>query len=48
MSRRLRDLLIGVALALVALGGALWQVEASQAQAEDERQSLPRLVCPLH
>jgi hypothetical protein len=49
MSGRARDLLIGAALALVALGGAAWQVEQSAAAAANKGQdTLPRLICPLH
>ena len=49
MSTRARDLLLGVLLALVALGGAAWQVEQSAASAaEDGEKTLPRLICPLH
>jgi len=43
MSRRMRELLVGVAITLVAFGGVYWQ--AGQADASGE---LPRLVCPLH
>jgi hypothetical protein len=43
MSRRMRELLVGVAITLVAFGGVYWQ--AGQAGASGE---LPRLVCPLH
>ncbi|MEA2290938.1 MAG: hypothetical protein QOD55_2935 [Solirubrobacteraceae bacterium] len=57
MSRRARDLLLGLALSLVAFGGVLWQVDQSGALRDgpartasvgDERTSLPRLICPLH
>jgi hypothetical protein len=49
MSTRARDLLIGLALALVALGGAAWQVEQSAATAAEKGQdTVPRLICPLH
>jgi len=49
MSTRARDLLLGLALALVALGGAAWQVEQSAASAaEHGEQTLPRLIGPLH
>jgi hypothetical protein len=49
MSTRARDLLLGLALALVALGGAAWQVEQSAAAAAEKGQdTLPRLICPLH
>ena len=43
MSRRVRELLVGVAITLVALGGVFWQ--AGQA---GEAGEVPRLVCPLH
>jgi hypothetical protein len=49
MSTRARDLLLGLALALVALCGAAWQVEQSAAAAAEKGQdTLPRLICPLH
>jgi hypothetical protein len=44
MSRRSRELLVGVALTLVAFAGVLWQVEQSAATGK----SLPVLICPLH
>ncbi|MGZ8648144.1 MAG: hypothetical protein ACXW08_05885 [Solirubrobacteraceae bacterium] len=44
MSRRLRrDLGVGVAITLIALGGVYWQ--AGQAGESGE---VPRLICPLH
>jgi hypothetical protein len=43
MSRRMRELLVGVAITLVAFAGVYWQ--AGQAGASGE---VPRLVCPLH
>jgi hypothetical protein len=43
MSRRVRELLVGVAITLVAFGGVFWQ--AGQA---GENGEVPRLVCPLH
>ena len=55
MSRRLRELLVGVLLTLVACAGALWQMDQSGAlrpadarAAEGEQVSVPRLICPLH
>jgi hypothetical protein len=48
MSRRLRDLVLGLVLALVTFLGVLWQVNESGALGADDRDSLPRLVCPLH
>ena len=49
MSARARDVLLGLALALVAFGGAAWQVEQSAASAGEKGQdTLPRLICPLH
>jgi hypothetical protein len=43
MTRRVRELLVGVAITLVAFGGVYWQ--AGQA---GEAGEVPRLVCPLH
>ena len=43
MTRRLRELVVGVAITLVAFGGVYWQ--AGQA---GETGELPRFVCPLH
>jgi hypothetical protein len=43
MSRRVRELVVGVAITLVAFGGVFWQ--AGQA---GEAGEVPRLVCPLH
>ena len=43
MSRRMRELLVGVALTLVAFAGVFWQAEQPGQAGE-----LPRLVCPLH
>jgi hypothetical protein len=43
MSRRMRELLVGMAITLVAFAGVYWQ--AGQAGQSGE---LPRLVCPLH
>ncbi|HWT23824.1 MAG TPA: hypothetical protein VN213_09995 [Solirubrobacteraceae bacterium] len=57
MTRAVRDLLIGLALTLVAFAGVLWQLEQSgalrpadarAAAAREEQVSLPRLICPLH
>lgn len=58
MSRRLRDLLLGVALSLVTFAGVLWQVDRAGAlrdgdaragaSKQQEQVSLPRLICPLH
>jgi hypothetical protein len=46
MTRRVRDLLIGVALAAVTFLGVAWQ---SGATANDgAHRELPALVCPLH
>jgi hypothetical protein len=45
MSRMARDLLIGVALTLAGLGGAVWQAAASAPEGEE---TVPRLICPLH
>jgi hypothetical protein len=43
MSRRMRELLVGVAITLVAVAGVFWQAEQP-----GEAGELPRLVCPLH
>jgi hypothetical protein len=43
MSRRVRELVVGLAITLVAFGGVFWQ--AGQA---GEAGEVPRLVCPLH
>jgi hypothetical protein len=43
MSRRMRELLVGVAITLVAFAGVFWQAEQPGQAGE-----LPRLVCPLH
>jgi hypothetical protein len=51
MSRRARDLGLGAVLFVVALAGALWQVDQAGAlgqSAEGKDVSLPRLICPLH
>jgi hypothetical protein len=50
MSRRgVRDLLIGVLLAGVALFGTLYQVNESTAAANHgQGEQLPKLFCPLH
>ena len=58
MSRAARDLLVGLALTLVAFVGVLWQLDQSGALrsadaqaksgARQEQVSLPRLICPLH
>ena len=43
MTRRMRELLVGVAITLVAFAGVYWQAEQP-----GEAGELPRLVCPLH
>ncbi len=48
MTRRVRDLLLGVILTLVALLGVLYQVAAATPQPGPGEQNLPRLVCPFH
>jgi hypothetical protein len=57
MSRGVRQLLVGLALTLVASAGALWQIQQSGAlrpadaraqPAAEDQVSLPRLICPLH
>jgi hypothetical protein len=46
MSRRVRDLLIGVALAAVTFAGVAWQTGATAP--DGAHRELPPLVCPLH
>ncbi len=46
MSRRLSQLLIGVALTGVSFLGVLYQVNESMADSADG--SVPQLLCPLH
>jgi len=57
MSRGIRDVLLGLALTLVAFAALVWQLERSGAlRAADARAHLageapaapPRLLCPLH
>ncbi|MEA2317486.1 MAG: hypothetical protein QOD44_1675 [Solirubrobacteraceae bacterium] len=48
MSRRLRDILVGLALTLVTSMGVLWQVNEAGALGSKDPHSVPRLVCPLH
>lgn len=43
MRRWVRELLVGVAITLVAFGAVYWQ-----AAQPGEAGELPRLVCPLH
>ena len=43
MSRRTRELLVGVAVVLAAAAGGTYQAAASAGDGE-----LPRLICPLH
>jgi hypothetical protein len=43
MSRWMRELVVGVAITLVAFAGVYWQ-----AAQPGETHELPRLVCPLH
>jgi hypothetical protein len=48
-ARRVRDVLLGLALAAVSFLGVLYQVNESQAQGADGRSGgVPRLLCPLH
>ena len=47
MTRRMRDLALGLILAGVTFLGVLWQVNESVAAGADE-DSVPRLICPLH
>ena len=44
--RLLRDLLVGVAVSLVALAGMAWQLDSSAARGDAG--DVPRLICPLH
>jgi hypothetical protein len=46
MSRTVRDLLIGVALAAVTFAGVAWQAGATAS--DGAHRELPSLVCPLH
>jgi hypothetical protein len=48
MSRRVRDVLIGVALTAIAFLGVLYQVNEAQGEPAPGESSLPRLMCPLH
>jgi hypothetical protein len=43
MTRRMRELLLGVAITAVAFAGVYWQAEQP-----GEAGEMPRLVCPLH
>ena len=45
--RRVREVLIGLALAAVSFLGVLYQVNESAA-AKGEDGGVPRLICPLH
>ncbi len=46
MSRRMRDLLIGVALTLITFAGVAWQAGATAP--DGAHRDLPPLICPLH
>lgn len=46
MSRRLSQLLVGLALTGVSFLGVLYQVNESMADSADG--AVPRLLCPLH
>ena len=46
MSRRGRDLLLGVALTAVTFVGVAWQAGATAPDGAHNR--LPPLICPLH
>ena len=48
MTRRARDLLLGVILTLVALMGVLYQVAAATPEDSTGAERMPRLVCPFH
>jgi hypothetical protein len=43
MTRRMRELVVGVAITLVAFAGVYWQPARP-----GEAGEAPRLVCPLH
>jgi hypothetical protein len=46
MSRRIRDLLVGLALTAVTFAGVAWQAGATAS--DGAHRELPSLVCPLH
>ena len=46
MTRRARDLLLGVILTLVALALVAWQTGATAR--DGAHRELPPLICPLH
>jgi hypothetical protein len=46
MSRRARDLLLGVVLVAVTSAGVAWQAGATAPDGAHNR--LPPLICPLH
>ena len=48
MTRRARDLLFGVVLALVAFMGVLYQVAAATPADSSGVAKTPRLVCAFH
>jgi hypothetical protein len=48
MTRRARDLLLGVVLACVAFMGVLYQVAAATPSDSTGVAKTPRLVCPFH
>ena len=48
MSTRRAELLVGLALAVVAFAGASWQVDAATPSPGEGSEGLPKLVCPLH
>jgi hypothetical protein len=48
MTRRVRDVLLGVILTLVALTGVLYQVAAATPTDSTGAEKMPRLVCPFH
>jgi hypothetical protein len=48
MTRRVRDVMLGVVLTLVALMGVLYQVAAATPSDSEGAAKMPRLVCPFH
>jgi hypothetical protein len=48
MTTRRVDLAVGLVVAVLALAGASWQVDAATPEPGEGQKTLPRLVCPLH
>jgi hypothetical protein len=46
--RRVREILVGLALAAVSFLGVLYQVNESAARGDGEAGGVPKLICPLH